>query len=331
MGIFLETEKLRQAKLKATDPSFSEMARIDGLYNGKPRSFCLPLVHADENLVPSIRTTAPAYFSTHHIKWHDGHEGQPSNHLCSSQVCCVNFLFPFMEQPEALARLLRPIFPTINKMLPIEDDKFVTFEYIGETNYLGERIPKSGKRSRGAHCTSADAAVMFENHEKQRQIVLIEWKYTESYGGTPLAIAKSGTDRTHIYQHLFDDETCPLNKSLIPTFSTLFFEPFYQFMRQQFLAHKMEQAQEQEAAVVSVLHIAPDHNTDFRKVTSPELISLGTSATGVWQKLLKNPDRFFSVKTEDIFSQHALTDDPDMQVWWRYICTRYPWVHEKRK
>lgn len=111
MGKFLEAERQRQAKFKASSLYFSEAARSDGVYRGKPRSFCLPLEYARENLFLDIRQTAPAYFAAQDIKWHDGGDGNPSNHLCDSQVCCVNFLFPFADKPHALAAVLRPIFP----------------------------------------------------------------------------------------------------------------------------------------------------------------------------------------------------------------------------
>ena len=54
MGKFLESEKLHQADFKATSPYFSDAARADGVYKGKPRPFCLPLEHAEENLFPEI-------------------------------------------------------------------------------------------------------------------------------------------------------------------------------------------------------------------------------------------------------------------------------------
>ena len=55
----------------------------------------------------------------------------------------------------------------------------------------------------------------------------------------------------------------------------LYYEPFYQFMRQQFLAAKMEAAREMGADVVSLLHISPDENGDFKRITSPLLKGLG--------------------------------------------------------
>ena len=68
-------------------------------------------------------------------------------------------------------------------MLPVEDALCVSFEWIGNKNYLGERVLGEGTRTRGANFTSADAVVMFENLQGQRQVVLVEWKYTESYPG----------------------------------------------------------------------------------------------------------------------------------------------------
>jgi hypothetical protein len=238
----------------------------------------------------------------------------------------VNFLFPFTDKPKALADLLRPIFPSLREMLPIEDGYYVSFEWIGQENYLGEKISRNGQRTRGANFTSADAIVMFERTDGKRQIVLIEWKYTESYGGASLKIAKSGTDRTGIYRPLFNRDDCPFNKVVLPDFDSLFYEPFYQLMRQQFLAHEMEKAQELGADVVSVLHIAPLHNTDFHKVTSASLEAIGQTAMDVWKKLTWHTERFSSVSTEQLFGNLSLEQMPEMRVWVEYIGIRYRWL-----
>lgn len=328
MGKFLESEKAQQGSFKASSPYFSDAARGDGIYKGKARPFCLPLEYAEENLFPGIRKSALAYFESQGIKWHDGHDGKPSNHLCDSQVCCLNFLFPFADQPGALVEVLRPVFPAIRKMLPIreQEEQYIVCEWIGRENYLGERTSRNGKRTRGANCTSADAAVMFERTDGKRQVVLIEWKYTESYGGAPLKTAKSGTDRTAIYKPLFERDDCPINRDLLPSFDSLFFEPFYQFMRQQFLAHEMERARELGADTVSVLHISPARNTDFHKVTSPDLGTLGETATSIWKRLAGPRDRFIRVSTEELFGRLSADQSHGMQAWLDYIFTRYPWV-----
>ena len=326
MGRFLETEKQRQIAFKARSATLSDTARADGVYRGKARPFCLPVEHAEENLYPGIRTNALAYAARHGIGWHHGRDGKPSNHLCSSQVCCVNFLFPLADQPHALAELLRPLYPELRRMLPIEDGLYGALEWIGEKNYLGERVPRSGRRTRGANCTSADAAVMFERADRKRQIVLIEWKYTESYGRTCLRYSKSGTDRLCIYLSLLERDDCPIDRSLLPDWDALFHEPFYQLMRQQLLAHEMERARELGADSVSVLHIAPEHNADFRRVTSPQLAGLGDSPTAIWNRLVRQEGRFFSVGTEALFGALHAEQTPELEPWLAYITERYGWL-----
>ena len=156
MGKFLEKEKLNQIAFKETSDYFTEAARPEGLYRGKPRPFCLPVDCAGENLFSEIRAASIEYFKRKKIVWHDGQATMPSNHLCSSQVQCVNFLYPFADKPEALCTLLRPIFPDIKSIEPMEEEgQHVSFEWIGLRNYLGEKIPRSGRRTRGANFTSS--------------------------------------------------------------------------------------------------------------------------------------------------------------------------------
>jgi hypothetical protein len=326
MSKFLREEKPKQAAFKASSPYFSEKARMEGVYRDHSYPFCLPREYAYENLFPEIREPILSYFSRNKIKWHDGQQGNPSNHLCDSQVCCANFLFPFADKPRPLAELLRPIFPTLQEMLPIENGQYVAFEWIGQQNYLKEKISRNKQRPRGANCTSTDAAVMFKHIDGRKHLVLIEWKYTESYSPTSIKIARSGTDKTTIYAHLYDNEDCILAKELLPSFDALFFKPFYQFMRQQFLAHEMEKAHELDADIVSVLHIAPARNLPFKRVSSPLLQSLGVSSTEVWQRLVKPPLKFISVSTEELFGPFDVQQFPELKAWREYVTSRYNWL-----
>jgi hypothetical protein len=324
MSKWLESEKQRQASFKQQSAYFSEAARQEGIFKNKLRPFCLPESCAAENLYAPIRADAIDYFAQNKIGWHQGKNDNPSNHLCDSQVCCVNFLFPLASQPDALAALLRPLFPTIHRMAQI-DGQFVAFEWIGQENYLNEMV--RGQRTRGKNFTSADAVVMFERSDGQREIILIEWKYTESYSVENKKIAKSGTDRSQIYAHLFERDDCPLDKATLPHYDSLFYEPFYQFMRQQFLAHEMERAREFNADSVRLLHIAPAHNRDFQRVTSPDLHSLGDNATDVWKRLVKPSDRFISISTESLFGAFPIAEFPALMGWWDYIHQRYAWMN----
>jgi hypothetical protein len=328
MGSFLASEKPIQAQFKATSSFITSPARREGLYKDHAYPFCLPADRSEENLFPGIQKSAVEFFSKHNIKWHDGLNRKPSNHMCDSMVCCVNFLFPFADHPDALLKVMQRVFPQARRMLSVEDDSYVSFEWIGAENYLGEKISRSGLRTRGANFTSADAIVMFETDKGSREAILMEWKYTESYGGNDLKIAASGTDRSAFYRHLFDAPDCPLDKFQLPSFDALFYEPFYQFMRQQFLAHEMEKARELSADIVRLMHISPAHNLDFRRVTSPTLAGLADSATNVWKRLVKPDDRFVPVHSEDLFGGFAKDDLPGMNEWMEYVYSRYTWVNE---
>ena len=326
MGKFLKEEKPKQIAFKLNSPYISEAARADGVYKKRSYPFCLPREHAQENLFSEIRRSAQDYFMQFSIKWHDGQNGAPSNHLCDSQVCCANFLLPFADKPKPLAKLLSVLYPNLKKMLPIENKQYVAIEWIGQENYLGERMSKNQKRTRGANFTSVDAAVMFENEDGSQQIVLIEWKYTESYSSTNLKFAKSGTDRSLIYAHLYDSDESLLDKAQLPHFDDLFYEPFYQLMRQQYLANEMEKARELDADIVSLLHIAPAHNLDFKRVTSPNLKTIAQSTTEVWKKIVKKPNRFISVSSEKLFGDFDTSDYPELKEWRKYITSRYTWL-----
>lgn len=326
MSAFLGREKARQIRLKETSALFSIEAKADGVYRRRPRPFCLPVHHAEENLYSEIRRQALAYFARHRISWHDGQNGKPSSHLCSSQVCCVNFLFPFVNKPDALAVLLRQVFPDLRRVLPIEDDQYLAFEWIGARNYLNERTGTRGERTRGANTTSADAAVLWETLNGKRRLALIEWKYTESYGGQPIRFSPSGTDRLLTYRPFLECADGPIDTAMLPSLDALFYSPFDQLMRQQLLAAEMEKARELGAEVVSLLHVAPAANRALREVTSPPLLSIADTAIGVWQRLLRGPGRFVGVSTERLFAASQFATPLELGAWREFLAARYTWL-----
>lgn len=325
MGAFLETEKRRQVSWKARTTTLSEAARADGIYPGHTQLFpyCLPAAHAVENLFPDIRTEALDYFSRAGIKWHGSEVGQPSTHLVDSQICCLNFLMPLGRSPEVLLALFQRYFPQIRKVLPMDQDALVAFEWIGAENYLREKVQPGTQRVRGSYCTSVDAAVLFETESGGRIMVLIEWKYSESYTDKSYKYSANGTDRATIYQHLWEDERCPIDKTKVTDFDSLFHEPFYQFMRQQFLANEMEQARELGADAVYLMHLSPKANTDFRTITSAALRPFGSSATEAWKNVLVDGSRFLPLYTEDFFDAGIIRRDPALNVYWAYVVERY--------
>jgi len=321
---FRDAARQQQTDAKASG-LFSADALADGSYRKHPYAWVLPQACAAENLFEGLREDTLAYFCECDIKWHDGQDGNPSHHLLDSQVCCVNHLGDFAHRPGALAHLLRRVFPGIKRMLPIECGRYVAYEWIGAENYLHELKPGKRVRTRGANYTSADAAVMFERQDGKKQIVLIEWKYTERYYETDLAIARSGTSRLGIYRHLYERDDFVLDKDALPSYASLFYEPFYQLFRQQALAHEMELAHELGADVVSLLDIAPRANEGFQRVTSPDLRPLADSVSAVWVRLLRQPDRFASLPTEGLFGAFPVQQAPESAPWREYTRQRYGW------
>ena len=203
-----------------------------------------------------------------------------------------------------------------------DEGEYISFEWNGLKNYLHEKT-MNGQRPRGEFSTSADAAVMFEHKDGSRQIVLIEWKYTESYTSQSKKISTYGTDRSILYAPFYEDRCSPIVSQVIPSFDDLFFDPFDQLMRQQFLAHEMEKAKELGASMVTVLHIAPESNQDFYEITSPGLIGLSKgTATKTWESFVKG-NRFSSVYTEELFGEFPIDHFPGLGEWWDYINARY--------
>jgi len=67
--------------------------------------------------------------------------------MLDSQVCCVNFLFPFKDDPESLLVLLRSVYPEAEEVLRLDDEEsYLGFEWIGG-DHLGE-WPKNGTPTR---------------------------------------------------------------------------------------------------------------------------------------------------------------------------------------
>lgn len=324
---FLSVEKKRQLAWKLTTKTLPREAKVSGLYYSRMFPFCLPLEYAAHNLYQEFRDDALALFEKEGILWHTSAlPGLPSNHLCSSQVFCVNALFPFIRNPEALADLFKPFFPDLVGMHPVEEDRFGTFEWIDPHNLLGE-IPKLGKeRHRGAGNTSIDAAVIYEDSNGLRTLLLIEWKYSESYAAVYKRYRTDGTDRVEPYRDLFYGPLTPINLELVPQITDFMWEPFYQLMRQQLLAAQFREVGDPTIDQVRLVHIAVSENRALRTVTSPPLKALGEDAYDIWRKLLVDPDDFMVIDTEDLFRRFPLDRYPDLEPWYRYMKSRYAFL-----
>jgi len=324
---FLASAKKLQTAWKLTTHALPRLAKAPGLYRSKLYPFCLPLEFAGFNLFHEIRDEALDTFASRGILWHSSAlQGLPSNHLCSSQVFAVNLFFPFVHRPEALAALLRPHFPDLARMLPVEDNLYVSFEWIGDYNYLGE-IPKLGiDRHRGAGNTSIDAAMMYETTDGRRVMLLVETKYSESYGVSYKRFRSDGSDRVACYRDFYYAGNSPIDITLVPKIEDHLYEPFYQMLRQTLLATQIVETGIPDVDRVLVVHVYAKTNRELTAVTSPPLRQFGRDAYEVWQHLLVDPSTFVPLPAEELFKAAPLDDFPDLEPWRLYLSQRYSFL-----
>ncbi len=101
-------------------------------------------------------------------------------------------------------------------------------------------------------------------------------------------------------------------------------------MRLQLLAREMETHEEKEmdADIVSVLHICPEANREFReRVTSPYLANtfLGRGTLEIWEQLVPQ-NKFKSISVEDLLNTILRKSKTDGCEWADYLRVRYGWA-----
>jgi hypothetical protein len=272
-------------------------ARVPAPYLGRrgptwPTPVCLPAEFAPLSLLPEAREPAMAMFRSLDLVWHDSVAGGPSSHLLDSQVQCANALAPMVQRPELVVAAFGDVLP-IAEMLRVEDDHYLTFEYVGLDNHLGEAEPGQA-RTRGAYFTSPDAAIRYRRPDGVIEMALIEWKYTEDYRDRALDEDRQAI-RLARYRGLWDADGCPVRRDLIP-YDDLFVEPFYQLIRQQLLASRMTNAREQGAERVRVGHVAPGANDGLRASLSRDSHrAAGSDVLEIWQRMVIEPGAFISI------------------------------------
>ena len=319
---FKEDELARQTAFREGG-GFATGTEAHGVLMGRARPFAFVPEHAFENIfsetgaADTTREAARRYFEP--IGWHHA-----SAHLLSSQVCCVNFLGPFLQRPEALAGLLAPLFEgTVLRPLKLPGEPgYVAFEWIGETDYLNEQVGER-PRTRGANCTSVDAAVLLDTADG-RELLLVEWKYTERYGPRLGGGERARRVREGRYAELAFATHGPLRADLDLWLTDFFYEPLYQLLRQQMLAKQLEMHRYEGVRRVRVLHVSPVANTELGRITSPELRARfpRLDVFDAWSKVLVEPDRFLKMSREALFGAFPAADH-GLREWRSYLAGRY--------
>jgi len=277
-----------------------------GIFSKSERDFVLQ--DPKLNLWAGIRDDAIHYFEKNRISWWmGGNKNEPTGHLLSSQVACINHLYFLRQRKDAATAVLQNVSGEIREAVEL-DEGYVEFEAIGSRNYLGER-----SHTRGANSTSIDAIMVGKKNDRSNVLILIKWKYTEEYREDNKYIP----ERYNIYNKLLEEDHFPIHAT---SYESLYYEPFYQLLRQTLLGWKMVQAGEYQCDEYIHIHVIPEDNVELRyRVTSPEL--KGDTMSEAWNSVLREPQRY-EVITPEQFLKPAFVC-PDTQSIRTYLEKRY--------
>lgn len=264
----------------------------NGVFRSKTYPFILQ--NANNNLLSTFREPIKNYFQENGISWWNG---RLTNHPLSSQVACLNHLFPLRDNKNAVLEVIRNVCPDIEDVLLIPTDQhspaYIQFEAVSDNDHLNEAYS-----TRGSNCTSVDALIYGVHKDGRKILFPIEWKYVEVYSnekkaeGNPEHIRKSRyTDLINKSEQLRDD-----------CHSMYYYEPFYQLMRQTLWAEQMlanHSIETIKADDFIHVHVIPDENSELLGKLYP-VSNKGMEET--WRSCIKNQNRYVIISPKMLLS-----------------------------
>ncbi len=280
-----------------------------GIFYGKEREFALsdPII----NLWEGIRYDAVDYFKRNDIGWwQSSGDDLPTGHLLSSQIACVNHLYFIRQREDIATALLKGIDPDVDRAIIVDDG-------YGEFEFIGSEIPRLLNEkfiTRGANCTSVDAAMIGQLRSGAHRLFLIEWKYTESYQGEDKYIR----ERADRYDKLIAAPDSPFVGGI--DVAAFYFEPFYQLMRQTLFGSQSVKVKDYGVSSYKHVHVVPTENAELReRITSNGLT--GTDIHDAWSKTLKDKDAFIGTTPEELLKPVSALRDTKSVL--HYLENRY--------
>lgn len=294
------------------------------------------LINSKNNLYPQIADEAILYFALNSISFHhlegDSDVGFciPSGHTLSSQIACINHLYPLRYDKEAVLSIAKQINSDIVDVMQIESDTFlpgfISFEVTSDIDHLNE-TRGCQKLTRGTMCTSVDALIYGRLKDDSRIIIPIEWKYTENYHEDgkidkdySVENRGKGNERLRRYSTLItNSQQLSLKKDNYKN-SVYFFEPFYQLMRQtlwveQMIANNKTETIKAENFIHA--HIVPNENKELLQYEYPVSMK-GMKET--WESCLTDIDKYKIVEPRNLLANINKTK---YQTLINYLTTRY--------
>jgi hypothetical protein len=176
MAIYREIERKRAVELLKHSHVFSIFQTDKGGGKFGNVEYDFVLVDGKNNLFPPLldkndkiieNNTVIKYFTDNKIAWWRGDE--PTGHVLSSQVACLNHLYYLRHDKDAVFQLLSSFSNDFAEVLEIETDEkphgYIQFEAVSTNDNLNEGTP-----SRGTNCTSVDALIYAKHKNGEKWI-----------------------------------------------------------------------------------------------------------------------------------------------------------------
>jgi len=265
------------------------------------------------NIYEPIRNDVIKYFLENNISfWHSPRSKEPfdkpTGHTLSSQVCCINHLFPIRHDEITVLSVAKFFCPGIKKVLPVPTDKdpqgYIQFESVTDKDYLHEL-----QITRGSKCTSVDALIYGQHDNGKKYIIPIEWKYTEYYDNRDKSVEDrvgeaqgtegKGKERLERYSALIDES---YYLKALPEYrnSVYFYEPFYQLMRQTLWAEQMiinNKTETVKADDYMHIHFIPSKNVQLlEKIYKPS----NKKMEATWRNCLKYNEKYKIIDPKEL-------------------------------
>jgi hypothetical protein len=257
----------------------------------KRKSYGFVLNDCRNNLYAPVVHDVVEYFEQNAIVWWSG---KLTNHTLSSQIACLNHLFPIRDEKEAVLSLVGQICPEVVDVLLLTTDRhrpaYIQFEAVSDVDHLNER-----SSTRGSNCTSVDALIYGALGDGRTVLFPIEWKYAEISSGASKADGHRGRIRKARYTNLIE-RSAQLRAD--PHDEVYYLEPFYQLMRQtlwaeQMIAHKHDETVKADDYIH--IHVVPAENREllFRRRKDME---------ATWRSAIRTQCKYTVISPKDLFA-----------------------------
>ncbi|KGN68722.1 hypothetical protein HR17_05745 [Porphyromonas gulae] len=232
------------------------------------------------------------------IKWWRGEI--PTGSMCSSQVACINHLFSFRDNKDAVLAILNALPGYEGKFEEVEKYKGHHISFEEESDYARKRMGEDPQ-----HPTQIDALILAKDTDGKRWIIPVEWKYTESYG--PKSLYKE--ERGNRYNGLISTIGCfKEDKIKVEDLknSLFYINPFHQMMRQTLWAKLLtsDECTEKELKADKYLHVlvVPDANERLYKPERRDKTLNRLHDLERWEKeYLADPLLFIRIDPQKLF------------------------------